>query len=730
MFPRPFVLIYALYAARSGWFDRAFYLGVNPTLSWPYRTFPLLHYVAFGEEAGLQPNPEFSPNEYKRLNYDLSGVKHPFLHFIRHGASEARLTKDLLPSAGPSDVPPTGLRGIVASVKTRSNYAIVIHLYYHDLWEEFSLRLRGLDIEFDLFVSICVVGDTHDQAKAAVLADFPKAIVIKMPNHGRDIFPFLHFVNSGLLSGYRAVCKLHTKKSPHRQDGSHWRDRLISGLLRGRDTGEMLNRFAQHGDTMLWVADGQHYEDKRWWSINKNTTRNLLRRLEITLGQDPELSFPAGSMYWIKPEMIEMFRGIRLTQSDFEVERGQVDGTLAHAFERAVGFIALESGHKILQTHQLELEAETSAAVAPPNFVTAFYLPQFHPIPENDAWWGKGYTEWQAAARAQPNLPLHNHPYLPDSLGFYDLRQTDVLGEQSAMARAAGIDAFCVYFYWFDGARVLEKPIDNLMDRQDVDFPFYLCWANESWRRNWDGLSGDVLMSQTYSDGFEASIASDLAPYFEDKRYQRPDGKRPRFVIYRPEDLPDPETNIDRLRDAWRQMGIGEVEIGAVRFHVNGETILPDDVVDFWIEMPPHGLVGNDDFIYGGPSGNLLHLDMRAGFRGLVYDYRAVVRKSCEADYFEILPSNTIAGVMPSWDNTARRGLDAHFAFGSNPLSFRRWVRDCFEHRIPHSYRNELFLNAWNEWAEKAVLEPSQQYGSAYLDVFSDEIQAVKRGYD
>ncbi len=729
-FPRPFVLMYAFYATRSGWFDRAFYRGINPSLPWQYRAFPLLHYIAFGEAAGFQPNPEFSPGAYKRLNCDLSTLRHPFLHFVRHGFREARLTKDLPHSVSPANVVPAGLSAIAASIKVKSKHAIVIHLYYHDLWDEFSLRLHGLDIEFDLFVSICVVGDTHEQVRQAVLLDFPAATVIMMPNHGRDIFPFLHFVNSGVLSGYEAVCKLHTKKSPHRQDGEVWRDCLISGLLIGRETGAMLSRFAERGDAMVWVADGQHYDDKRWWSVNMAPAKNILRRLEITLCEDPDLSFPAGSMYWIKPEMIEMFRGLRLTQSDFESEQGQVDGTLAHAFERAVGFIALESGHQILQTSQMMSGQVSPVSTTPPEFVTAFYLPQFHRTPENDAWWGQGYTEWQAAARAQPNLPLHNHPYLPDTLGFYDLRQTDVMGEQAAMAKSAGIDAFCVYFYWFDGARVLETPIDNLLERPDIEFPFYLCWANESWRRNWDGLSGEVLMPQTYGDGFEEALAADLVPYFKDKRYQHPDGTRPRFVIYRPEDMPEPETSIQKLRTAWRNLGIGEVEIGAVRFHLKGAAPLPEDAVDFWIEMPPHGLVGNEDFIYGGPSGNPLNLDLRAGFRGLVYDYRAVARKSCEESYFKDLSPNTIAGIMPSWDNTARRGLDAHFAFGSNPLSFRRWMKGCLEQRIKHSYRKELFVNAWNEWAEKAVLEPSLQYNSAYLDVFSNVIETAKQGQD
>ena len=175
-FPRPFLLMYAFYATRSGWFDRAFYRGINPTLPWQYRAFTLLHYIAFGEAAGFQPNPEFSPGAYKRLNCDLSTLRHPFLHFVRHGFREARLTKDLPHSVSPANVVPAGLSAIAASIKVKSKHAIVIHLYYHDLWDEFSLRLHGLNIEFDLFVSICVVGDTHEQVWQAVFLIFPRRL--------------------------------------------------------------------------------------------------------------------------------------------------------------------------------------------------------------------------------------------------------------------------------------------------------------------------------------------------------------------------------------------------------------------------------------------------------------------------------------------------------------------------------------------------------------------------
>jgi len=215
-----------------------------------------------------------------------------------------------------------------------------------------------------------------------------------------------------------------------------------------------------------------------------------------------------------------------------------------------------------------------------------------------------------------------------------------------------------------------------------------------------------------------------------DPRYQRPDGIRPRFVIYRPEDIPDPVASVARMRQAWRDAGIGEVELGAVCFHVEGENSVKDELFDFWVEMPPHGIVTADDYLFGGPGGNQLGRDIHGGFAGLVYDYAHVIENSVSPKYVSNLPENTICGAMPSWDNTARRGPKAHMAYGANPGLFDYWLRQLAQHRLSGSYRNELFLNAWNEWAEKAVLEPSIKYEHLYLRVLENRIASGQQEQD
>ena len=706
---------------RSGLFDRVFYRGVNPGLHPVYRAFPERHYVLFGEAAGLRPSAGFSPEAYLVQNPDLAGQRSPFVHYVRHGHAERRVARDpSVDPAPPGERPPPVRR----DGPPGSDLAAVVHVFYPELWDEIAEALDGCGLKLDLHVTVAERGDASRALVGRLGRERPEARVFLMPNRGRDIGPFVHLVNSGILDSYRAILKLHTKKSPHRTDGDTWRRHLVSGLLEPGRTRARLDAFLADEDAAFWIADGQAYEGRVWWGVNEERVTALLRRIEVEA--DPRaLRFPAGSMYWTKPLTLRMVRGLALRPEEFEIEQAQLDGTLAHGLERAMGYIAAAAGQAIRQTAEIDAGLPRTPALPRPRHVSAFYLPQFHRTPENDAWWGPGYTEWIAAARARPLFEGHAQPALPGALGFYDLGRPEVMGEQAALARAAGIDAFCVYHYWFDepggaGRRMLHAPMDGLLARPEIEFPFYLCWANESWRRNWDGLTGEVLVEQGYGPGFEARLAASVAPYLRDRRHVRPDGERLRLVVYRPEDMPDPEGAAGRIREGLRREGLGEVELGAVRFHLPGAHPVPDDAFDFWVEMPPHGLVGPAEVLHGSSGRSRLPFAVPDDFAGMVYDYAAVAAKAVAPERADALPRNTIAGVMPAWDNTARRGLDAHLAWGANPAAFRTWLRGLSEHRLGRSHRGEVMVNAWNEWGERATLEPSDRWGHAWLEVLAE----------
>lgn len=704
---------------RSALFDVTHYRRQQRQMHRLYRWLPRHHYICYGEANGLSPNADFAPLAYLHLHKDLHQDNWaPFKHYLLYGHQEKRLLK---PPPSPPDLPHCAWPQLRFDPdREKAAQAIVLHLYYADLWPEFNDELQRLDIDFDLYVSLTWHGPETEALAQDITRAFPRAFVCFTPNHGRDLLPFLLFVNSGCLDGYRAVAKLHGKKSLHRQDGGIWRRALVTGILQGPRTGERLQAFLADRDAAIWVADGQHLTEGCWWGSNHAKVRDVLARLEIDLTQGGAPSFPAGSIYWLKPLMLRLLQGLRLGVEHFEHEQGQLDGTMAHALERVLGCLAAAAGQHIRQTHELQDRPQGRGRV--PQLVSAFYLPQFHPTRDNDRWWGRGFTEWPKVVAAQSQFSGHLQPMLPGELGYYDLRLAETMQAQATLARGHGIDAFCVYHYWFDGTRQLEAPMEMLLQRPEIDFPFYLAWANESWRRNWDGLSGEVLQAQCYQSGFEAALAADLRRFMIDPRYLRPDGRRPRLVIYRPDDLPQPDANIARLRRAFRALGIGDVELGAVRFHLSPEKTFAEDLFDFWIEMPPHGLVQAQDFRWTSPLETRLPVPVAPGFSGLIYDYAEVARRALDPAYRADLPANTIAGIMPSWDNSARRGAKAHIAYGANPARFAQWLTGLLGPPLQGSYRQEIIINAWNEWGEKAMMEPSLTFGRANLEVLRDRL--------
>ena len=334
----------------------------------------------------------------------------------------------------------------------------------------------------------------------------------------------------------------------------------------------------------------------------------------------------------------------------------------------------------------------------------AFYLPQFHPIPENDAWWGKGFTEWTNVTRALPQFDGHVQPQRPTELGYYDLRLPEVRAQQAQLAREHGIYGFCYYYYWFDGHRLLERPLNDVLASGEPDFPFCICWANENWTRRWDGRETDVLMAQAYNSESNARFMEELLPVLRDKRYIRISG-RPLVLIYRAELIPDLEQAVADWRRISQEAGVGEVYLAAVESFSG----VRNDLATFFdalVEFPPHG---RSVEVSEPPRG--LHAD----FSGKLYDYDASSRSFMGRVVAEPKLFRT---AMPSWDNTPRRQQTAHIYVGATPHRYENWLGALVRQTRQQRSADEriVFINAWNEWAEGNHLEPDTQFGRAWLE--------------
>jgi len=355
--------------------------------------------------------------------------------------------------------------------------------------------------------------------------------------------------------------------------------------------------------------------------------------------------------------------------------------------------------------------------------VIAFYLPQFHPIPENDVWWGRGFTEWTNVARGRPRFPGHIQPRLPTDLGFYDLRVPETRAAQAALARAYGVTAFCYYHYWFNGRRLLERPFNEVLKTGEPDFPFLLCWANENWTRRWDGHDREVLLGQSYSVEDDRNHLRALAPAFADRRYFRMNGL-PVFLVYRTELLPDAQRTADVWREEAYHLGLGDIILGRVESFASD--IDPKSVgFDFAVEFAPRwSLLLQRQYGEGARAGLRRRGFLNDGYTtNSVYSYRDLVNAMIarpEAQY----PLFRCA--CTSWDNSPRRKSNATIYQGATPELFRGWIERLIAARKPfQNTRPPIFVNAWNEWAEGAHLEPCSVFGHGFLQAIHDGVTAA-----
>lgn len=344
--------------------------------------------------------------------------------------------------------------------------------------------------------------------------------------------------------------------------------------------------------------------------------------------------------------------------------------------------------------------------------IIAIHLPQFHPFKENDEWWGKGFTEWTNVTKAKPRYEGHYQPQLPSDTGFYDLRLPDARQMQAEMAKEYGIYGFCYYHYWFNGKQLMERPVQEILESGEPDFPFMLCWANENWARNWDGGFTDVLIKQEYSHDDDIEHMRWLCKnVFSDKRYIRINNK-PVFAVYRVSLFPDFQETIK----TWRE--IAKKEFNMELYLI--ETMFPGDPthktltegIDAAMDFQPIGVM-----VSGLPQIKTKPTEPSEPEEAwpTVYNYSDYVDFCCA----NTLPNRCFPCVSPGFDNSSRRVGRTFLSFTEQtPQSYGRWLlnalyRDC---TFKEEEENLVFINAWNEWAEGNHIEPDQKWGRQYLE--------------
>tara|TARA_R110000868_G_scaffold246078_1_gene502735 strand:+ start:3722 stop:4858 length:1137 start_codon:yes stop_codon:yes gene_type:complete len=359
----------------------------------------------------------------------------------------------------------------------------------------------------------------------------------------------------------------------------------------------------------------------------------------------------------------------------------------------------------------------------------AYYLPQFHPIPENDSWWGKGFTEWTNVTKAQPLFKGHNQPIMPGELGFYDLRIPEIQEQQALLAKSYGIDGFVYYQYWFGkGKMLLEKPAEAMLNNKNIDFPFCFCWANETWKGIWHGIHDPrVLIEQTYQgkEGYQAYFEY-LLPFFQDKRYIKEQNK-PVFHVYKLDDIPDLAVFVTTFNELAIQEGFDGIHLIAT---ICSEAVLNSDFV--------YGKVGVDVFMkmrysqktmslknsiyltlerkYNKITNSLFRKNKSIDERSkpLIFDYQKGVAKMNSS--FTSLKH--ISCVFPNWDNTARTGKKAMIFINATPLSWKVHLQNTVNELLKNPHNPQIvIIKSWNEWAEGNYIEPDATYGRQWLEV-------------
>ena len=594
--------------------------------------------------------------------------------------------------------------------------AVLVHSSVTFFSQSLKSSLSSIPVPFDLIWTSADATENKHVPEGIGPALKQTRILRVAPGIGRWA-ALLSVVNAGLLEPYDLVLKINeperSSKTQFHQGESNWSAGLVD---RARNA---LGSFAEDPSIGIVTLEESFVAD----SEPSQLSHELLRRLELE-PEESGLRTHVPVSYWTRAFLLNGLRALELSELDFGTSEEEANAA-EEALNRVLGFLCGEAGFRLAAIEQLSA-AETNGAwqrylpetrIAPEARVAPFYLPQFHSFPENDSWWGRGFTEWSNASSAKPMFDGHRQPNLPSDLGFYDLSSNSVRQKQYKLAVDAGIEGFMYYYYWFAGRRLMNLPVEMLVRSEDPH-PFCLMWANENWTRRWDGGDENILIAQEHDRIPPENFIDDVREFITDERYMRVGGK-PLLAVYRISQLP----NFRDVLKTWRERAVAfglpglhiiSVDVGTHMQGLQGDVL--EHGLDGTLEFPPH----NREWVFADSS----RMNLHHAFSGSIFEYGALVSEAQRVLRLGIEESR-YPGVMVNFDNTARRQNDPHLWVGSNPYTFRRWLREAVLGVQDRAEDERLvFINAWNEWAEGAVLEPSQRFGRTYLQAVKSAVYA------
>ena len=599
-----------------------------------------------------------------------------------------------------------------------SSIGIHIHITDADAADKIISRLN-IDMPFDLYLSLTSESEQKSveekfKSKRSNISDITTKIIDSKTG---DIESLISFGKE--LANYSIVGHFHTDTEIYPTDYDTWfeeaLDRLLDMPSQNIQQKKILALLQNEAKIVYPESTIVHIKDPSGWYGNKTEAERLIRKYgSIEIDDFETIDFPESGMFWARSKCLEGLFSIPadedLSEEDHQKRNQILRQTILILAAPCEGkAYRLHKNNSLEDYRYYEAERDYSKTIKNHDIkLLSYYLPQFHPIPENDEWHGKGFTEWTKVRGANPLFEGHYKQHIPhQDIGYYLLDSPETLRMQSEMMKKSGVYGQIFYHYWFSGKLILEEPVKMLLNNHDIEMPFCFCWANENWTRRWDGDDENILLGQIYSREDARAFIQYLIPFFKDRRYIRIDG-RPALYIYRPASIPDIREYLEiweeecSLASLPKPYVVGVLTRGATNpdvFHLDAGT---ERVLHDWTDNAVQDITAGVHH-YHELNTHILSYDEVASF----YEGQT-----------EPMPFTYFRSIIATWDNTARYGKDAYIVHNSTPQRFQRWLENLIEYARKTLEEDKRFIvvNAWNEWAEGAHLEPDTHYGYSYLN--------------